>query len=78
MFYCLLHVLQTPKSNVSTILPMKLTDIYINMFYFKHYMGNMVKLTSVGEPFENLPDGMKEDFKRLGEIPFIGQELKRG
>ena len=79
---CLLHVLQTLKYNVSTILPTKLTDIYsiaIKMFYFKHsrnckqYQG---QADFIREKFENLPDGVKADFKRLGEIAFIG--IKEG
>ena len=79
---CLLHVLQTLKYNVSTILPTKLTDIYsiaIKMFYFKHsrnykHYGEVIEL--IREPFENLPERVKVDFKRLGEIAFIG--IKEG
>ena len=73
---CLLHVLQTLKYNVSTILPTKLTDIYsiaIKMFYFKQYQG---QADFIREKFENLPDGVKADFKRLGEIAFTG--IKEG
>ena len=79
---CLLHVLQTLKSNVSTILPPKLTDIYsiaIKMFYFKHsrnYKQYQGQADFIHEKFENLPDGVKADFKRLGEIAFIG--IKEG
>ena len=79
---CLLHVLQTLKYNVSTILPTKLTDIYsiaIKMFYFKHsrnyeQYGEVIDL--IREPFENLPDGVKRDFNRLGKIAFTG--IKEG
>ena len=79
---CLLHFLQTLKSNVSTILPTKLTDIYsiaIKMFYFKHsrnYKQYQGQADFIRETFENLPDGVKADFKRLGEIAFIG--IKEG
>ena len=79
---CLLHVLQTLKSNVSTILPTKLTDIYsiaIKMFYFKHsrnYKQYQGQADFIREKFENLPDGVKADFKRLGEIAFTG--IKEG
>ena len=79
---CLLHVLQTLKSNVSTILPTKLTDIYsiaIKTFYFKHsrnYKQYQGQADFIREKFENLPDGVKADFKRLGEIAFIG--IKEG
>ena len=79
---CLLHVLQTLKSNVSTILPTKLTDIYsiaIKMFYFKHsrnYKQHQGQADFIREKFENLPDGVKTDFKRLGEIAFTG--IKEG
>ena len=79
---CLLHVLQTLKRNVSGLLPTKLTKIYsiaIKTFYFKHsrnyeQYGEVIDL--IREPFENLPDGVKADFKRLGEIAFIG--IKEG
>ena len=79
---CLLHVLQTLKYNISTLLPTKLTDIYsiaIKTFYFKHsrnyeQYGEVIDL--IREPFENLPDVVKADFKRLGEIAFIG--IKEG
>ena len=80
---CLLHVLQTLKSNVSTILPTKLTDIYsiaIKMFYFKHsrnYKQYKGQADFIREKFENLPDGVKTDFKRLGEIAFTGIEEGR-
>ena len=79
---CLLHVLQTLKSNVSTILPTKLTDIYsiaIKMFYFKHsrnYKQYQGQADFIREEFENLPDGVKAEFNRLGEIAFIG--IKEG
>ena len=79
---CLLHVLQTLKSNVSTILPTKLTEIYsiaIKMFYFKHsrnYKQYQGQADFIREKFENLPDGVKADFKRLGEIAFTG--IKEG
>ena len=79
---CLLHVLQTLKYNVSTILPTKLTDIYsiaIKMFYFKHshnYKQYQGQADFIREKFENLPDGVKADFKRLGEIAFTG--IKEG
>ena len=79
---CLLHVLQTYKYNVSTILPTKLTDIYsiaIKMFYFKHsrnYKQYQGQADFIREKFENLPDGVKADFKRLGEIAFTG--IKEG
>ena len=79
---CLLHVLQTLKSNVSTILPTKLTDIYsiaIKMFYFKHsrnYKQYQGQADFIREKFENLPDGVKAEFNRLGEIAFIG--IKEG
>ena len=80
---CLLHVLQTLKYNVSTILPTKLTDIYsiaIKMFYFKHsrnyeQYGEVTDL--IREPFENLPDRVKAGFKRLGKIAFTGIEEGR-
>ena len=80
---CLLHVLQTLKRNVSTLLPTKLTDIYsiaIKMFYFKHsrnyeQYGEVTDL--IREPFENLPDGVQAGFKRLGKIAFIGIEEGR-
>ncbi|CAH3167199.1 unnamed protein product, partial [Porites evermanni] len=79
---CLLHVLQTLKSNVSTILPTKLTDIYsiaIKMFYFKHsrnYKQYQGQADFIREKFENLPDGVKAEFNRLGEIAFTG--IKEG
>ena len=79
---CLLHVLKTLKSNVSTILPTKFTDIYsiaIKMFYFKHsrnYKQYKGQADFIREKFENLPDGVKTDFKRLGEIAFTG--IKEG
>ena len=75
---CLLHVLQTLKSNVSTILPTKLTDIYsiaIKMFYFKHSR-NYKQYDFIREKFENLPGGVKKVFKRLGKIAFTG--IKEG
>ena len=79
---CLLHVLQTLKRNVSTLLPTKLTDIYsiaIKTFYFKHsrnykQYGEVIDL--IIEPFDNLPECVKADFERLGEIAFIG--IKEG
>ena len=80
---CLLHVLKTLKSNVSTILPTKFTDIYsiaIKMFYFKHsrnYKQYKGQADFIREKFENLPDGVKTDFKRLGEIAFTGIEEGR-
>ena len=79
---CLLHVLQTLKSNVSTILPTKLTDIYsiaIKMFYFKHsrsYKQYQGQADFIREKFENLPGDVKDDFKLLGEIAFTG--IKEG
>ena len=79
---CLLHVLQTLKSNVSAILPTKLTDIYsiaIKMFYFKHsrnYKQYQGRADLIRKPFENLPRGVKRVFKRLGKIAFEG--LKEG
>ena len=79
---CLLHVLQTLKYNVYTILPTKLTDIYsiaIKMFYFKHshnYKQYQGQADFIREKFENLPGDVKEDFKLLGEIAFTG--LKEG
>ena len=79
---CLLHVLQTLKSNVSTILPTKLTDIYsiaIKMFYFQHsrsYKQYQGQADFIREKFGNLPDGVKADFKRLGKIAFRG--IKEG
>ena len=79
---CLLHVLQTLKYNVSTILPTKLTDIYsiaIKMFYFKHsrnYKQYQGQADFIREKFENLPDGVKAVFKRLGKIAFKG--IKEG
>ena len=77
---CLLHAL---KSNVSTLLPTKLTEIYgiaIKMFYFMHSRndeqhGEVTDL--IREPFENLPDGVKAGFKRLGKIAFTGIEEGR-
>ena len=75
---CLLHVLQTLKYNVSTILPTKLTDIYsiaIKMFYFQHsrsYKQYQGQADFIREKFGNLPDGVKADFKRLGKIAFRG------
>ena len=71
---CLLHAL---KSNVSTLLPTKLTEIYsiaIKMFYFMHSRNHeqYSQADFVREPFENLPDVVKADFKRLGEIAFTG------
>ena len=79
---CLLHVLQTLKRNVSTLLPTKLTDIYsiaIKMFYFKHsrnYKQYQGRADLIRETFDNLPDGVKADFERLGEIAFTG--IKEG
>ena len=74
---CLLHALKTLKSNVSPILPTKLTEIYsiaIKMFYFVHSRNHeqYSQADVIREPFENLPDVVKADFKRLGEIAFIG------
>ena len=79
---CLLHVLQTLKSNVSTILPTKLTDIYsiaIKMFYFKlsRNYEQHGQVDFIHETFDNLPDGAKADFKRLGKIAFKGIEEGR-
>ena len=79
---CLLHVLQTLKRNVSTLLPTKLTDIYgiaIKTFYFKHsrnyeQYGEVIDL--ILEPFDNLPECVKADFERLGKIAFTG--IKEG
>ena len=80
---CLLHVLQTLKSNVSTILPTKLTEIYsiaIKMFYFKHsrndYKQYQGQADFIREKFENLPGYVKDDFKRLGKIALRG--IKQG
>ena len=80
---CLLHVLQTLKSNVSTILPTKLTEIYsiaIKMFYFKHsrndYKQYQGQADFIREKFENLPGDVKDHFKLLGEIAFTG--IKEG
>ena len=78
---CLLHVLQTLKYDVSTILSTKITDIYsiaIKMFYFKHSRNykQCQGHADFREKFENLPDGVKADFKRLGEIAFTG--IKEG
>ena len=77
---CLLHAL---KSNVSTLLPTKLTEIYgiaIKMFYFMHsrndeQYGEVTDL--IREPFENLPDRVKAGFQRLGKIAFTGIEEVR-
>ena len=80
---CLLHVLQTLKSNVSTILPTKLTEIYsiaIKMFYFKHsrndYKQYQGQADFIREKFENLRGNVKDHFKLLGEIAFTG--IKEG
>ena len=80
---CLLHVLQTLKSNVSTILPTKLTEIYsiaIKMFYFKHscndYKQYQGQADFIREKFENLPDDVQKEFKRLGKIAITG--IKEG
>ena len=79
---CLLHVLQTLKSNVSTLLPTKLTHIYsiaIKMFYFKHsrnYKQYQGQADFIREKFENLPGDVKDHFKLLGEIAFTG--IKEG
>ena len=76
---CLLHVLKHLKSS----LPTKLTDIYIiaiKIFYFKHnekyrYSKNDGQ-DFIYESFANLPNGVKADFERLGEIAFRG--IKEG
>ena len=79
---CLLHVLQTFKRYVFTLLPTKLTDIYsiaIKTFYFKHsrnYEQYDEIIDLILEPFDNLPERVKADFERLGEIAFIG--IKEG
>ena len=74
---CLLHVLQTLKRNVSTLLPTKLTDIYsiaIKMFYFKHSRNHEQygEVDFIRDPFDKLPDEAKEDFKGLGIIALRG------
>ena len=71
---CLLHAL---KSNVSTLLPTKLTEIYgiaIKMFYFMHSRNDeqYSQADFIREPFESLPVGVKDDFERLAKIAFIG------
>ena len=74
---CLLHVLQTLKRNVSTLLPTKLTEIYgiaIKMFYFMHSRNDeqYSQADFIREPFESLPVGVKDDFKQLAKIAFTG------
>ena len=71
---CLLHAL---KSNVSTLLPTKLTEIYgiaIKMFYFMHSRNDeqYSQADFIREPFESLPVGVKDDFKQLAKIAFTG------
>ena len=71
---CLLHAL---KSNVSTLLPTKLTEIYgiaIKMFYFMHSRNDeqYSQADFIREPFESLPVGVKDDFEQLAKIAFTG------
>ena len=86
---CLLHFLQRLNFSDSlgrTTLPPKLTDIYsiaIKIFYFKHndkncsYCENYDQENLILEPFDKLPEQVKNDFKKLGEIAFKGIEEGR-
>ena len=75
----LLHLLRNVSSNSThalTTLPTKLTDIYscaVKLIFFRHnnrYRNKTVGQDEIMTPFEELPEDVKGDFKKLGTIAF--------
>ena len=83
---CLLFILKTQLTSYSTDafarLPTKLTHIYscaVKLIFFRHsdrYRNKTVGQDEITTPFEELPEDVKEDFKKLGTIAFKG--IKEG
>ena len=79
---CLLHILKKSTLNLDG-LPTKLTHIYsfvTKLFFFRHsdrYRFQTDSQDMIYESFDNLPDNVKGDFKKLGRISFKGIEEGR-
>ena len=83
---CLLYILKTQLTSYSADafarLPTKLTHIYssaVKLIFFRHsnrYRNKTVGQDEITTPFEELPENVKGDFKKLGTIAFKG--IKEG
>ena len=83
---CLLYILKTQLTSYSADafarLPTKLTHIYssaVKLIFFRHsnrYRNKTVGQDEITTPFEELPEDVKGDFKKLGTIAFKG--IKEG
>ena len=83
---CLLYILKTQLTSYSADafarLPTKLTHIYssaVKLVFFRHsnrYRNKTVGQDEITTPFEELPEDVKGDFKKLGTIAFKG--IKEG
>ena len=83
---CLLYILKTQLTSYSADafarLPTKLTHIYscaVKLIFFRHsnrYRNKTVGQNEITTPFEELPEDLKGDFKKLGTIAFKG--IKEG
>ncbi|XP_068716101.1 protein NLRC5-like [Montipora foliosa] len=81
---CLWEIISLTDTTHTDTLPTRLTDIYamvVKIFFFKHNrqssaQDNQSLKDYMYLPFNKLPNGHKEIFKRLGEIAFEG--IKQG
>ena len=84
---CLLFILKTQLTSFSTdafaSLPSKFTQIYscaVKLIFFRHsnrYRNKTVGQDEITTPFEELPEDVKGDFKKLGTIAFTGIKEER-